>query len=140
MIKSSIYIGTLIFLVLRISLSLTNMVIETYAIIYNSTIRSSMQTSYLRSPPAKSCDKVWPTRSQQYRYDVKINNEKKEEGETKQNLDPRKYLSTFTESILRVAKAYETNETGCKYSTTGRHTPRCNVRTRAWFDTDKFVN
>lgn len=106
-----------------------------------------MQTSYLRSPPAKSCDKVWPTRFQQYRYDVKINNEKKKErrGETKQNLDPRKYLSTFTESILRVAKAYETNETGCKYSTTGRHTHHhdrdvLHVRTRAWFDTDKFVN
>lgn len=97
----------------------------------NSIVYANFVPPFATLPPAKSCDKVWSTRSQQYRYDVKI--DKKKGGEKikeKIKSQPRKYLSIFIESILRVGQK-RTKQTKQVVSIRQpgdiRHRSRCNA-------------
>lgn len=95
----------------------------------NSIVYANFVPPFATLPPAKSCDKVWSTRSQQYRYDVKID-KKKGGGENKIKSQPRKYLSIFIESILRVGQK-RTKQTKQVVSIRQpgdiRHRSRCNA-------------
>lgn len=59
----------------------SNRNVPRYYLQFDTIVYANFVPPFATLPPAKSCDKVYPTRSQQYRYDVKIDKKKRGGGE-----------------------------------------------------------